>query len=302
MLRAGSFMAGMAISLTSADSAPSEYGAEQSNPSIVRGVDEILDKTHHLIVEGQKEQIRSETVRILNLLPTVDFKPYIEHMRNTLSEAEAEKKNNNFILKDELLTNIPFQIESAQEEVDEINTPEESSNEESAQDFSEPESQTVVENREDCEEIRGEAYNSQEERTWFLENCIEESASAPSEQTLVENTPQNVAPSTPSGKTVIAPITGYYCEQIPGYPVGDGGGWCGITASGAQVAPGMAACGYNWNMGDVLHIQGHGNVVCTDRGHLNPNQVDVFYQNNAGLYGDLANGSLPTQAEVTKIE
>lgn len=68
-------------------------------------------------------------------------------------------------------------------------------------------------------------------------------------------------------------ITFYCCE-------GQGCGYCGTTASGIQVQPGVAACGSNYAMGTKFMIDADptGRVYeCLDRGWLAPNQVDIFF-------------------------
>lgn len=96
----------------------------------------------------------------------------------------------------------------------------------------------------------------------------------------------------------LSPITGYYCDQIPGYPVGDGGGYCGPTASGELPGPGIAACGEKWPLGTKLKVEGFGEVVCLDRGRLAQNQVDIFFPTNK----DLAESGKPDWAEITEVE
>lgn len=95
----------------------------------------------------------------------------------------------------------------------------------------------------------------------------------------------------------LSPITGYYCEQIPGYPVGDGGGYCGPTASGQLPRLGTAACGEKWPLGTRVRITGYGEVTCLDRGYLGWNQVDVFFPTNR----DLAESNLPSEAVVEVV-
>jgi len=68
-------------------------------------------------------------------------------------------------------------------------------------------------------------------------------------------------------------ITFYNC-------VGQGGGFCGRTASGATVTSGVAACGYAYQLGQVIRIVGDptsGYYTCLDRGGgLGAHQVDVW--------------------------
>ena len=79
-------------------------------------------------------------------------------------------------------------------------------------------------------------------------------------------------------------VTGYYCRQVQGYPIGDGGGYCGNMASGKVVYIGAAACGAKWQLGQKLEITGYGTVVCEDRGHLEFSQVDIYFETNQALY------------------
>lgn len=96
----------------------------------------------------------------------------------------------------------------------------------------------------------------------------------------------------------VVPITGYYCRQVPGYPVGDGGGYCGNTASGQPVKEGLAACGDRWKLETKLLIEGYKKVICLDRGHLGYEQVDVFFPTNQDLYET----ALPSEARVIEIK
>lgn len=119
----------------------------------------------------------------------------------------------------------------------------------------------------------------------------------------ISQTPVLQIAAAPSASTQpadgeVSRITGYYCQQVPGYYIGDGGGFCGRTASGEIVRPGVAACGYKWKLGTELHIEGYGEVVCLDRGHLAWNQVDVFFPTNK----DLVESGKPEWARVTAVE
>lgn len=96
----------------------------------------------------------------------------------------------------------------------------------------------------------------------------------------------------------MAIITGYYCRRVEGWPLGDGGNYCGAMASGRVVYVGAAACGSRWSLGTVLDIEGYGRVVCEDRGYLAANQIDIFFESNADLYGS----SWPTRANVEVVE
>ena len=83
-----------------------------------------------------------------------------------------------------------------------------------------------------------------------------------------------------SGGSISGRVTGYYCSQIEGYTVGDGGGYCGNMASGVKVFAGAAACGYHWATGQRLNVDGYGEVTCLDRGNLEFTQVDIFFATN----------------------
>lgn len=99
-------------------------------------------------------------------------------------------------------------------------------------------------------------------------------------------------------ETGLSRITGYYCKQIPGYFIGDGGGFCGNTASGKPVRLGVAACGNKWALGTKLHVEGYGTVECQDRGHLADSQVDIWFSTNK----DMAESGKPEWAQVTVVE
>lgn len=99
-------------------------------------------------------------------------------------------------------------------------------------------------------------------------------------------------------ETELSRITGYYCKQISGYFIGDGGGFCGNTASGKPVGPGVAACGNKWALGTKLHIENYGTVECQDRGHLAGNQVDIWFPTNK----DMAESGKPEWAQVTVVK
>ena len=79
-------------------------------------------------------------------------------------------------------------------------------------------------------------------------------------------------------------ITFYYCGQVPGYPIGDGGGYCGWPVS-EDVSGKAAACGNVWEKGTRFFIHGYGEVVCVDRGSMVGNgQLDVYFQTNEEFY------------------
>jgi 3D (Asp-Asp-Asp) domain-containing protein len=133
-------------------------------------------------------------------------------------------------------------------------------------------------NRQDCGIIKGTPYESVTEREWYLANCKE---------LAVTKTPVK----TGSGKS---PVTWYYCAQVPGYSIGDGGGYCkGEGKSGVT-----AACGEKWQRGSTLLIEGYETpVVCDDRGKLTYDQVDVYFSTNQ----EAVNSGLPTLANITQV-
>jgi len=111
--------------------------------------------------------------------------------------------------------------------------------------------------------------------------------------------PSPVDLSSPSeNEADLSRITGYYCEQVPGYPIGDGGGYCGNTASGEPVRSGIAACGDQWSLRTKLFIEDWGEVECLDRGYLGYNQIDIFFPTNK----DWVESGKPDWAKVTIIE
>ena len=123
-----------------------------------------------------------------------------------------------------------------------------------------------------------------------------------------------IAHSSPPPETIsiageiskLSPITGYYCEQVPGYPIWDGGKWCHGTASGEEPRLGSAACGDKWPLWKndkshtILFIEGYGEVECLDRGQLEYDQVDVWFDTNKRLAE--ANPPFPFKAKVTEVE
>ena len=78
-------------------------------------------------------------------------------------------------------------------------------------------------------------------------------------------------------------ITFYYCRQIPGYPIGDGGGFCGPPVE-SQPSGEVAACGSAYRRGARVLIHGYREVPvpCIDTGNLGPWQVDIWYYSNGG--------------------
>ena len=101
-----------------------------------------------------------------------------------------------------------------------------------------------------------------------------------------------------TGPSVLGFVTGYYCQQVAGWPPGDGGGYCGTMANGEIVYPGAAACGAAWALGTVLDIEGYGRVVCADRGLLGYHQVDIFFETNEGVY---ASGVQSTYRAISEV-
>lgn len=93
-------------------------------------------------------------------------------------------------------------------------------------------------------------------------------------------------------------VTAYYCSRVPGWPLGDGGGYCGAMRNGEIVHWGAAACGGYWAMGTVLEIEGYGVVTCKDTGHLGWTQVDIFMPTNADVY---SSGILSTYRVVSVV-
>lgn len=83
------------------------------------------------------------------------------------------------------------------------------------------------------------------------------------------------APSTPSvpstlGSGTPAVVTFYNCE-------GQGGGYCGRTASGTQVGPGQAACDRS-RLSSRFELAGQ-TYTCTDTGSaVNGNHVDIWFR------------------------
>jgi hypothetical protein len=59
-----------------------------------------------------------------------------------------------------------------------------------------------------------------------------------------------------TGDRIQVTLSFYYCEHLdPGVGGGDGGGFCGHTADGSAVAPGVAACDAAY-LGQLFRIQG----------------------------------------------
>lgn len=64
--------------------------------------------------------------------------------------------------------------------------------------------------------------------------------------------------------------TGYSCPP-----------YCGLTASGVPVGPGVAACPSWMPFGTVLRVEGIGTVTCWDRG---PDWLDLWFPTLAECY------------------
>jgi hypothetical protein len=90
--------------------------------------------------------------------------------------------------------------------------------------------------------------------------------------------PPTPEPPPPTGGYQLSSrLTFYSCEE----------GFCGVTASGAQVGPGVAACSYNLAFGTQFRIVGDptGSIwTCLDRGWLSDTWVDVWFYSNAEGY------------------
>lgn len=106
------------------------------------------------------------------------------------------------------------------------------------------------------------------------------------------------SPAPPIPRNALSKITGYYCQQVPGYRIWDGGGYCGLTKSGIPVESGIAACGEKYPLGTEIEVVGVGRLVCADRGLLEPDQVDIFFKTNK----DLEEAQIPSRAHVTMIK
>lgn len=74
-------------------------------------------------------------------------------------------------------------------------------------------------------------------------------------------------------------VTGYTCDVAHGQP------YCGATASGAMVGPGMAACPPNFAFGTPILVHfpdGDATFVCTDRGPVD--HWDLWWPTLADCY------------------
>ena len=85
-------------------------------------------------------------------------------------------------------------------------------------------------------------------------------------------------------------LTTYTCEE----------GYCGFTASGVQVAAGMAACSMDWAFGTHFLVAERWEVVCQDRGSgvVLPNHLDVYFDTVAEAAAWLAQVGDHAQVEV----
>lgn len=94
--------------------------------------------------------------------------------------------------------------------------------------------------------------------------------SAPSEEAVGELSEE--------AQQFTARLTIYCCKGDPG------GVYCGLTASGVQVAPGMAACSLYWPFGTRFRLPSGTIVVCEDRGSAvtSRNHLDVFFWDCGG--------------------
>lgn len=73
------------------------------------------------------------------------------------------------------------------------------------------------------------------------------------------------------GHTQTMTTTAYCCA-------GRGGGYCGLTASGAYVRPGAVAAAWHVPFGSVVHIPGYGIGEVLDRGGaVGPGVLDVWF-------------------------
>ena len=80
-------------------------------------------------------------------------------------------------------------------------------------------------------------------------------------------------------------LTAYFCEYVPGYYTGDGGGYCGATTSGLLPFPGAAACGDAFPLWTWLWLPELERwAVCVDRGGgLGPYSVDLWFATNRAM-------------------
>lgn len=88
----------------------------------------------------------------------------------------------------------------------------------------------------------------------------------------VQSVPQELSVGTPDlvpGQRIEVSVSFYYCQDGPAnYPLGDGGGFCGLMRDGSRVYPGAAACAYRY-LGQLFKIVGDptGRIYkCADTG------------------------------------
>jgi hypothetical protein len=85
------------------------------------------------------------------------------------------------------------------------------------------------------------------------------SAQSTSATLAVQSSAQELTVGTPDlvpGQRIAVSVSFYYCQDGPAdYPIGDGGGFCGVMRDGARVYPGAAACAYKY-LGQLFKIVG----------------------------------------------
>ena len=96
------------------------------------------------------------------------------------------------------------------------------------------------------------------------------------------------APPASAPARVLASLTYYYCEQGANpASIGDGGGFCGVTASGANVYEGAAACARE-HRGQRFTIDGDPTgrtYTCADTGSaVRGEHRDIFFRNSDDGY------------------
>jgi 3D (Asp-Asp-Asp) domain-containing protein len=100
-------------------------------------------------------------------------------------------------------------------------------------------------------------------------------------------TPEPTPVTTPTvlqaGDRVTVTVSYYYCEQVAGGYVGDGGGFCGRMRDGNPVYPGAAACDYA-HFGQRFRIEGDPTgrtYTCADTGSaVHGGHRDIWFLNN----------------------
>ena len=82
-------------------------------------------------------------------------------------------------------------------------------------------------------------------------------------------------------------VTYYYCEQVAGAPLGDGGGFCGYMRNGTRVTSGAAACDAAY-LGQRFRIVGDPTgreYVCADTGSaVGGEHRDIWFATNLEGY------------------